>query len=182
MLNPCWSNTKRFLSVLVVFGKFFVFTKIVKNSVALFWRLSYGLVQLHTPVASPHRDLPRLTGGTMSQSWKILRIFFKILGFYVSRGLVWRLVRGWKVYSRGVHRDFRGLPRDSLAGRLSSCEKHLENISNFVFKCSGGWPWRLARYLTQSRTSHVLHKEDLFQYWFQKGSSFFPRIQWIFIF
>ena len=36
------SNTKRFLSVLGVFGKYFVFTKLknFKNSVALFWRLS----------------------------------------------------------------------------------------------------------------------------------------------
>ena len=32
MLNPCWSNTKRFLSVLVIFGKSFVFTKMSKFS------------------------------------------------------------------------------------------------------------------------------------------------------
>ena len=32
MLNPCWLNTKRFLSVLVVFGKSFVFTKMSKIS------------------------------------------------------------------------------------------------------------------------------------------------------
>ena len=32
MLNFCWSNIKRFLSVLVVFGKYFVFAKIVKFS------------------------------------------------------------------------------------------------------------------------------------------------------
>ena len=104
-----------------------------KNSVALFWRLSRGLVYSYALVASPHRDLSWLTGRLMSQSWKILRIFFKILGFYVSRGSVWRLVRRWKVQLRGIHRDFRGLPHDYLAGRLSSCEKHLENISNFLF-------------------------------------------------
>ena len=42
VLNLCWSNTKRFLCVLVFFGKYFVFAKIViifKNSVALFWGL-----------------------------------------------------------------------------------------------------------------------------------------------
>ena len=52
MLNFCWSNTKRFLSVLVVFGKYFAFAKIVKNfknSVVLFWRLGCGSVQLHAP-------------------------------------------------------------------------------------------------------------------------------------
>ena len=32
MLNPYWSNTKIFLSVLVVFGKSFVFTKMSKIS------------------------------------------------------------------------------------------------------------------------------------------------------
>ena len=30
-----------------------------------------------------------------------------------------------------VLRDFRGLPRDSLAGRISSREKHLEKFSKF---------------------------------------------------
>ena len=74
-----------------------------------------------------------LTGGSISQSQKILRIFFKTLGFYVSRGSVWWLVRKWKVQSRGVHRDFRGSPRDFLAVRLSNREKHLENISNLCF-------------------------------------------------
>ena len=38
----------------------------------------------------------------------------------------WRLVREWKVHSWGVHRDFHGLTCDSLAGRPSSREKHLE--------------------------------------------------------
>ena len=82
---------KDFLSVLVVFGKYFVFSKIVKifkNSVALFWRLSRRLVQSHALVASPHRDFSRLIDGSMSQSWKILRIFFQNLGFYVSRGSI----------------------------------------------------------------------------------------------
>ena len=48
------SNTKRFLSVLVVFGKYFVLSKIenFKNSVALFWRLNRGLVKSHAIVAS----------------------------------------------------------------------------------------------------------------------------------
>ena len=32
MLNPCWSNTKRFLSVLVFFGKSFVFAKMSEFS------------------------------------------------------------------------------------------------------------------------------------------------------
>ena len=47
------SNTKRFLSVLVVFGKYFVLTKTknFKNSVALFWRLSRS-DKSHATIAS----------------------------------------------------------------------------------------------------------------------------------
>ena len=46
----------------------------------------------------------------------------------VFAGHFWRLVREWKVQSRGLLRDFRGLARDSLTGRPSSHEKHLENF------------------------------------------------------
>ena len=48
------SNTKWFLSVLGVFGKYFVFTKteIFKNSVALFWWLSRESYKSHAIVAS----------------------------------------------------------------------------------------------------------------------------------
>ena len=93
------SNTKWFLSVLGVFGKYFVFTKteIFKNSVALFWWLSCGSDKAHVTVA-------------------------------FSRGRLWLLVRKWKVQSRGVHRDFRGSALDSLASETSSREKHLTNF------------------------------------------------------
>ena len=52
------SNTKRFFSVLGVFGKYFVFTKTknFKNSVALFWRLSRGSSKSHAIVASLQVD------------------------------------------------------------------------------------------------------------------------------
>ena len=109
MLNLCWSNTKRFLSVLVVFGKSFVFaklSKISKTSVALFWRLSRELIQLHDLVVSSQNFFSRLTGGSMSQSWKILRIFFKIWVFNVSHDSIWRLVRGWRFHSRGYSEIF----------------------------------------------------------------------------
>ena len=67
-----------------------------KNSIALFWRLSRGLVQSHAPVASPLRDFSQLIGRSIFQLRKILRIFFKIWDFNRFRGLVWRLVRGWR--------------------------------------------------------------------------------------
>ena len=43
-------------------------------------------------------------------------------------GQFWWHVHKWKVQSRGVHREFRGSARNSLAGRPSSREKHLENF------------------------------------------------------
>ena len=118
MLNLCWSNTNFFfLSVLVVFGKYFVFakmSKISKTSVALFWRLSCGLIKSHAPVASPHKICLRLTGESMSQSRKILRIFFKIWIFNVSRSSVWLLVHRWRFQSRRYSEIFAAYVATSL--------------------------------------------------------------------
>ena len=68
----------------------------------------------------------------MLQSRKRLRLFFKNLEFHAFRGLGWRLVRGWRVQSQGVHRDFCSSARDSLTGRPFSREKHLENFSTIL--------------------------------------------------
>ena len=160
MLNPCWSNTKGFLSVLAVFGKSFIFAKnakISKKSVALFWRLSRELVQSHVLIVSPHRDFSRLTGGSMPQSWKILRIFFKIWVFNISCDSVWRLVRGWKVQSWEGSKIFVAYLVTLLWVELPVAKNTLENFfSNFCFECSGNWPWRLSRDLTQLWKSCVL--------------------------
>ena len=43
-------------------------------------------------------------------------------------GRFWRFVREWKVQSRGVHRDFHGSARDSLASETSSRGKLLANF------------------------------------------------------
>ena len=70
---------------------------------------------------------------------------------------------------RGVYRDFHGSVRDSLQSQKTLRKFFFQKFS---FKCSGGWPWRLARNLMQSRKTHVLHRKILFLYWFQKGFSF----------
>ena len=93
------SNIKRFLSVLGVFGKYFVFTKTKK------FQKQCCLV-------------------LATQSWVIQVACYR----HELACWFWRLVYEWKVQSRGVHRDFRGSVCDSLAGRPSSCEKHLENF------------------------------------------------------
>ena len=92
-----------------IFECFSCFWKVLcscKNNVALFWRLNRGFVQSPAPVMSSHRDFSQLTGRLMSQSRKILRIFFKIWVFIVSHGSVWWLVRGWRFQSRGYSEIF----------------------------------------------------------------------------
>ena len=76
----------------------------------------------------------------MTQSWVIqIACYSRELA-----GWFWRLVHEWKVQSRGVHRDFHGSARDSLASETSSRKKHLTKIfKSFGLKCFGGWPWRL---------------------------------------
>ena len=96
------SNTKKFFSVLGFFGKYFVFTKIE------------NFQKQYCPI--------------LATQLRVIQVAC------YSRELAcwfWRLVCEWKVQSRGVHRDFRGSTRDSLTGRPSNREKHLENFSQF---------------------------------------------------
>ena len=142
MLNLYWSITKRFLSVLVVFGKYFVFAKIVKifkNCFVLSGDSLTGRTNRMPQSRVHHRDFSWLTGDSFAgnQSQKDLEYFSKNLEFYVFRGSGWRLFCKWKVQSREVQKDFRGSVRDSLACGTSSNEKHLEIffksfLSNFL--------------------------------------------------
>ena len=90
------------------------------------------------------------TQSRVSQVASLSRIF---------AGHFWRLVRECKVQSRGLLRDFRGLARDSLAGRPSNREKHLEIFfQTCVFECFGGLNWRLCGDSFQSQKTRVLAK------------------------
>ena len=91
------SNIKRFLSVLGIFGKYFVFTKIKKFQ-----------KQCCPVLATQSRVIQVACYSRELACW------------------FWQLVCEGKVQSWGAHRDFRGSARDSLAGRPSSREKHLE--------------------------------------------------------
>ena len=88
---------KKIYDFLVVFGKYFVFTKVFKISkivLPCFGDLVVGW--------SSHMPQSReLIGRSMSQSRKILRIFFKIWVFNGSHSSDWRLVRGWRFQSWG---------------------------------------------------------------------------------
>ena len=91
------SNTKIFLSVLGIFGKYFVFTKTKKFQ------------KQYCPVLV-----------TQSRVIQVRCYSCKLACWF------WRHIREWKVQSWGVHRDFRSSARNSLAGRPFSREKHLE--------------------------------------------------------
>ena len=83
-------------------------------------------------------------------------------------GRFWRLVREWKVQSRGVHRDFRSSARESLASETSSREKHLANFfKSFGFKCFGGWPWRLVS--VAKNTCFAFQRQFLILFYFHKN-------------
>ena len=71
------SNTKIFLSVLVVFGKYFLFTKIenFKNSVALFWWLSRRSDKSHVIVAISQVDFGDLFVSGRSSHEGYIEIF-----------------------------------------------------------------------------------------------------------
>ena len=59
--------------------------------------------------------------------------------------------------ARGI-RDFHSLPRDSLTGKTSSCEKHLDKFFKiFILSVLAIGPSDLLA-ITQSRKSRVLRK------------------------
>ena len=103
MLNLCWFKKKFFFSVLGVFGKYFVFTKIENFQ---------------------KQCCPVLV--TQSQVIQVACYSRELACWF------WRLVRKWKVQSRGVHRNFRGSARDFLVGRPSNREKHWENFFSIL--------------------------------------------------
>ena len=76
------SNTKRFLSILGVFGKYFFFTKIE------------NFQKPCCPVLA-----------TQSQVIQVICYSHELASRF------WRLVREWKVQLQGVHRDFHGSTR-----------------------------------------------------------------------
>ena len=98
------SSTKRFLSVWGVFGKYFV------------WKFCKIQNSSFCPVLA-----------ALSRVCQVASFSRTFAGHF------WRLVREWKVQSRGSLRDFRGSARDLLAGRPSSREKHLEKFFKILF-------------------------------------------------
>ena len=97
MLNLCWSKHKKIFECFRCFWKVFFFYK------------NWKFQKQCCPVLA-----------TQSRVIQVACHSHELAGWF------WWLVRKWKVQSRGVRRDFRGSARDSLAGKPSSREKHLE--------------------------------------------------------
>ena len=76
----------------------------------------------------------------------------------MSRDSIWRLMREWKLQSRGVLRMFRSSHHDFLVDGPSSREKHLDKFFQFL---SQGF-WRLVRNSFQLQKSCVLQFKDSF--------------------
>jgi len=123
------SSTKRFLSVLGVFGKYFVWKiwKFQKKPVLPCFGGSVAGMSSREPQS-------RLRGSFLATCSRV-------------EGPVARLLR-----------DFRGSARDSLAGRPSSREKHLENFFK-IFSLSVLVAWLGDLLATHfSREKHVFGK------------------------
>ena len=92
----------------------------------------------------------------------------------VLAGQFWQLVRKWKVQLQGVHRDFRGSARDSLASETYSCEKYLAIFFSKLLAWSvlaGVSGDYLVTYL--NRKKHVFYKvRAIFKIFFSFSSNF----------
>ena len=99
----------------------------------------------------------------------------------VFAGHFWRLVREWKVQSQGLLRDFGGSVRDSLVGRPSNREKHLENFFKLLsLSVSAAWPGDLlATHL--SRENRVFCNMSSFSTFFSKRGSHLLVLHSVFV-
>ena len=136
---------KIFLSVLVVFGKYFVFAKMSKISKTVLpysGDLVAGKPSHMPPVVSLLSRFMQLSSGSRLQSQKRLRNFQK---FWVFRFIMTQLATCSQVeaLATSLLKSFRGSLRDFLVGGTSSLEKYLS--------------LRLVRDLVQSRKTHILH-------------------------
>ena len=114
MLSLCWFKHKKIFKCFSCFWKVFCF---YKN-----WKISKTVSPCfgNSVAGHPSRMLQlRARGLVLATQSQVRQVTCHNREF---AGQFWRYVRKWKVQSWGVHREFRG----SLAGRPSSCEKHLE--------------------------------------------------------
>ena len=138
MLNLCWSNTKRFLSVLVVFGKSFVFAKMSKILKPLLPCFGNSVVDWFS---------------CTSQSWAHTEIFHgslagrcpnreKYLEYFSNFGFLCflRLVHRWKVQLWRDLEIFAAYLTTPSRVELPFVKNTSINFSKFCLECFGDWP------------------------------------------
>ena len=126
-----WSNTKRFLSILVVFGKCFCFEKFQK--IQKFYNSIFGDSLAGHASRKLTQKLLQLPSEWVPQSRKTLRKFFKISGFWSFLRLNFVTISRVEAPVVSLHRSFR----DSLENGSPSREKDLVKIFKILYK--GFW-------------------------------------------
>ena len=126
-----WSNTKRFLSILVVFGKCFCFENFQK--IQKFYNSVFGNSLAGHANRKLTQKLLQLPGEWVPQLRKTLRKFFKISGFWSFLWLNFVTISRVEAPVVSLHKSFR----DSLVSGSPSREKDLVKIFKILYK--GFW-------------------------------------------
>ena len=173
--NICWSNTKIFLSVLIVFGKFFCFENFQnfqKLCISILATLPRKSSQSWDPSHELTQKLLRLFGESSSLLRKRLWKIFKKSGFLAFSWL--SLATGSRVEALVV--SLLKMLRNLLASRPSSHEKYLDKFLKFVT-----WVFGDLFATHSNREKHVFCTMKVIFRAVFKNFSFFPRILWLFI-
>ena len=155
MLNSCGLNTKIFLSVLVVFEKYFVFAKMSKISKTVLpcsGNLVAGKPSRMPLVVSLLNWFTRLSSGSKSQSRKRLRNFSKILSFRFLATLFGDLFESGSFSYLEV---FVALFVTSSQVELPIEKNTWKNFSKFCLRC-------IATCLSDLYTTWYSHKKRVF--------------------
>ena len=127
------------MSVLIIFGKSFVFTKISKISKTVLpcsGDLVAGQTSRMPSVVSLHRSFSRLTGGSKIRREKDLENFQKFWVFSFLATQFGGLFTSGS-FNRELTQSFCSSLHDFLAGGISSREKYLDKFfKNFVSSVS----------------------------------------------
>ena len=128
------SSTKRFLSVLGIFGKFFVWKiwKFQKSSFALFWRLSRGYVKSRASVASS-----RVIFGDLFASGRSSRVVYSEIFVAQLATHSFQSRKSYVLDIQGQFLNFLFFPRSFCDCSLSfsSVLTHSHRVSIFDLHC-----------------------------------------------
>ena len=172
---------KKIFEYFSCFWKVFCFCKNFKNSIALFWRLGHGSVQLHAPSREHHSENIHDSLASQSPSReKYLENFSKsrFLGFsqLILVTCLWVEAPVTRVTQKFLRLPSR-LPR---WWNFRSWKTLCTNFSKFRLKCLVAWPGDLHA-TSSSRENRVFCTIRVFFKIGFKIFSFFPRVWRLFI-